>query len=90
MIKLYDQASPRKKFKIKCTKKALLSIGVRGVSARHGNLKKIAVGQCNYYPPVIRNPHVVHYLRGLGIGLVSLISGLGNALGVVGSKKLLA
>ena len=68
---------------------ALLSIGVRGVSARHGN-KKIAVGQRNYYPPVIRNPHVVHYLRGLGIGLVSLISGLGNALGVVGSKKLLA
>ena len=67
----------------------MLSIGVRGAKARHGN-KKIVVGQCNYYPPVIRSPHVVPYLRGLGIGLVSLISGLGNALGVVGSKKLLA
>ena len=43
-----------------------------------------AVGQCNYAPPVIRNPHVVPYLRRLGFGLVSLISSLGDALGVVG------
>ena len=36
---------------------------------------------------MIRNPRVVFYMRGLGFGLASLISGLGDALGVVGVKK---
>ena len=85
MIKQLREKNSKSSFSL-----AIYRIGVRGASARHGNLKKIAVGQCNQYPPVIRIPHVVPYLRGLGIGLVSLISGLGNALGVVGSKKLLA